>query len=355
MPSFLEFFSQDLAIDLGTANTLIFERSRGEIILNEPSVVAVFVPSRYDQHRNSNLSDTIIAVGSEAKNMLGRTPANIEAIRPLRDGVIADFSYTEVMLKHFIGKVQSRRLLTRPRIIVSVPCESTQVEQRAIRESCLAAGARSVYLLEEPMAVAIGMNLPVSDPVGTMVVDIGGGTTEIGIISMGGLVWRGTLRCAGDLFDQRITNYIQDTFNLQIGIPTAEKIKKQIGTVWKDSQELMQEIRGRDHRGMMQKHTLRSSQIYEALDDPIDEIIKGVRLALDKAPPELTVDILERGILLAGGGALLRDIDKRFNDELGIPTIIAEDPLTCVARGCGRALEQTELLKNIVTQQYRIS
>ena len=205
------------------------------------------------------------------------------------------------------------------------------------------------------MAVAIGMNLPVSDPVGTMVVDIGGGTTEIGIISMGGLVWRGTLRCAGDLFDQRITNYIQDTFNLQIGIPTAEKIKKQIGTVWKESQELMQDIRGRDHRGMMQKHTLRSSQIYEALDDAIDEIIKGVRLALDKAPPELTVDILERGILLAGGGALLRDIDKRFNDELGIPTIIAEDPLTCVARGCGRALEQTELLKNIVTQQYRIS
>ncbi len=348
MAPLFDFFSQDLAIDLGTANTLIFDRSLGEIILNEPSVVAVIVPSRYDHHRNINISDTIIAVGSDAKQMLGRTPHNIEAIRPLRDGVIADFSYTEVMLKHFIGKVQSRRFFTRPRMIVSVPCESTQVEQRAIRESCLAAGAKAVYLLEEPMAVAIGMNLPVAEPVGTMVVDIGGGTTEIGIISLGGLVCRSTLRCAGDLFDQRIVNYVQQKFNLQIGIPTAEKIKKQIGTAWENSPVLLQEIRGRDHRGMMQKYVLESSQVFQALDDSLDEIIKGARLALEKAPPELTVDILERGILLAGGGALLRDIDKRFNEELGIPTIIAEDPLTCVARGCGKALEQTELLQRVI-------
>ncbi len=352
MAPFFDYFSQDLAIDLGTANTLIYDRNLGEIILNEPSVVAVFVPSRYEQHRNASLSDTIIAVGSDAKQMLGRTPANIEAIRPLRDGVIADFSYTEVMLKHFIGKVQSRRFLIRPRTIVSVPCESTQVEQRAIRESCLAAGAKAVYLLEEPMAVAIGMNLPVAEPVGTMVVDIGGGTTEIGIISLGGLVWRSTLRCAGDLFDQRIADYVQQQFNLQIGIPTAERIKKQIGTAWENSAELKQEIRGRDHRGMMQKYELLSSEIFRALDDALDEIIKGVRLALEKAPPELTVDILERGILLAGGGALLRDIDKRFNEELGIPAIIAEDPLTCVARGCGKALEQTELLQKVVANQY---
>ncbi len=349
MPGFFDFFSQDLAIDLGTANTLIFDRSRGEIILNEPSVVAVYVPNRYDQHRSMNLSDTIIAVGNDAKQMLGRTPANIEAIRPLRDGVIADFSYTEVMLKHFIGKVQSRRFFTRPRTVVSVPCESTQVEQRAIRESCLAAGSKAVYLLEEPMAVAIGMNLPVAEPVGTMVVDIGGGTTEIGIISLGGLVCRSTLRVAGDLFDQRIVDYVQQKFNLQIGIPTAEKIKKEIGTAWKNAPVLLQEIRGRDHRGMLQKYVLESSQVFQALDDSLDEIIKSVRLALEKAPPELTVDILDRGILLAGGGALLRDIDKRFNEELGIPTIIAEDPLTCVARGCGKALEQTELLQKIFT------
>ncbi len=345
---FLNFFLQDLAIDLGTANTLIFERTEGAIILNEPSVVAVYVPNRYDQQRNLHPADAIVAVGNEAKQMLGRTPAHIEAIRPLRDGVIADFTYTEIMLKHFIRSVQSRRFYTRPRIIVSVPCESTQVEQRAIRETCLAAGAKAVYLLEEPMAVAIGMNLPVAEPVGTMVVDIGGGTTEIGIISLGGLVVKSTLRFAGDTFDQRIADYISRKFNLQIGVPTAEKIKKQIGTAWKNSPKLLQEIRGRDLQGNTQKYVLDSTQIYDALEDSLNEIIDGVRITLERSPPELTVDILERGIILAGGGALLRDIDKRFSEALKIPTIIAVDPLTCVARGCGRALEQTELLQKVV-------
>ncbi len=348
--SFLNRMSQDLAIDLGTANTLIYDRRKGKIILNEPSVVAVYVPDYHDQQRYKNLSESILAVGADAKQMLGRTPANIKAIRPLKDGVIADFTVTEIMLKHFIGKVQPRRLFMRPRTVISVPCESTQVERRAIRESCLSAGAREVYLMEEPMAVAIGMNLPVADPVGTMVVDIGGGTTEIGVISLGGLVWSSTLRCAGDLFDQKICDYVEQAYSMQIGLPTSEKIKHLIGTAWKDSDDIQMEIRGRDYRGASRRYTLRSSEIYDVLKDSLGEIINGVRQALEKSPPELSVDILERGILLAGGGALLRDIDKRFNEELKIPTIIAEDPLTCVARGCGRALEVTELLNKVVSR-----
>ncbi len=348
MMQFFNYFSQDLAIDLGTANTLIFERSSGQIILDEPSVVAVHIPNYHGQSYK-NLSDSVLAVGVDAKPMLGRTPANIQAIRPMKDGVIADFTVTEIMLKHFIGKVQSRRLFLRPRVVISVPCGSTQVERRAIRESCLGAGAREVYLMEEPMAVAVGMNLPVSDPVGSMVVDIGGGTTEIGVISLGGMVWSNTLRCAGDLFDQKIRSYVEDQYGLQIGLPTAEKIKHLIGTAWKGSEETQMEVRGRDYRGAMRRHVLRSSEIYEVLKDALSEIITGVRQAIEKSPPELTVDVLDRGILLAGGGALLRDIDKRFNDELKIPVIIAEDPLTCVARGCGRALEQADILKMVVS------
>ena len=345
MLRFFDFISHDIAIDLGTANTLIYERGRGDIILNEPSVVAIYVPNQYGQQREKNLNDSVVAVGAEAKEMLGRTPSNIRAIRPLRDGVIADFTITEIMLKHFISKAHSRRLFMRPRTVISVPCESTQVERRAIRESCLSAGSREVYLMEEPMAVAIGMNLPVAEPVGTMVVDIGGGTTEIGVISLGGLVWSRTLRCAGDLFDVKIRSYVQDRYGLQVGIPTSERIKKLIGTAWSGSKEKLLEIRGRDHRGSMRRHTLTSTEIYEVLRDSIDEIIDGVRNALENSPPELTVDIVERGILIAGGGALLRDIDKRFTEELGIPAIIAEDPLTCVARGCGRALEHTDILR----------
>jgi rod shape-determining protein MreB len=351
MRRILNYFSQDLAIDLGTANTLIYDRIRGEIILNEPSVVAVYVPEFHGQQRYKSLADSILAVGTDAKNMLGKTPANIQAIRPLRDGVIADFSVTEMMLRHFIGKVQSRRLFIRPRTVISVPCGSTPVERRAIRESCLSAGAREVYLMDEPMAVAVGMNLPVSEPVGSMVVDIGGGTTEIGVISLGGLVYSSTLRCAGDLFDLKIKNYVEDKYGLQIGMPTSEKIKQLIGTAWRGSEETMMEIRGRDYKGAMQKHVLRSSEIYEVLQGSLGEIINAVRQALERSPPELSGDIFERGILLAGGGALLRDIDKRFNEELKIPTIIAEEPLTCVARGCGRALEHAELLHKVVSAQ----
>ena len=351
MRRFSNYFTQDLAIDLGTANTLIYDRNSRTIILNEPSVVAVHVADYYGRHRRKSLADSVVAVGHEAKQMLGRTPANIQAIRPMRDGVIADFSVTEIMLKHFIGKVQSRRLFMRPRTVISVPCQSTQVERRAIRESCFSAGAKEVYLLEEPMAVAIGMNLPVSEPVGSMVVDIGGGTTEIGVISLGGLVCSTTIRYAGDLFDSKIRNYVEDQHGIQIGLPTAERIKQLVGTAWSKSKEEMMEVRGRDYRGSMRKNVLYSTEIYDVLHDSLVEIISAVRAALEAAPPELSVDVLERGILLAGGGALLRDIDKRMNEELKIPIIIAEDPLTCVARGCGKALEQVELLNSVVSTQ----
>ncbi len=349
MAKFLDYFTQDLAIDLGTANTLIYDRASKVIILDEPSVVAVHVPDYHGRQRSKRLADSVVAVGKEAKQMLGRTPANIQAIRPMRDGVIADFSVTEIMLKHFIGKVQSRRLFMRPRTVISVPCQSTQVERRAIRESCLGAGAREVFLLEEPMAVAIGMNLPISEPVGSMVVDIGGGTTEIGVISLNGLVCSDTLRYAGDLFDMRIKQYVEESFDIQIGLPTAERIKQLIGTAWGKSGETMMEVRGRDHRGTMRKNLIYGAEICEVLNDSITEIINAVRTVLERSPPELSVDISEHGILLAGGGALLRDIDKRFNEELKIPTIIAEDPLSCVARGCGKALESVDLLRKVAS------
>lgn len=340
--------SQDLAIDLGTANTLIFEKNSKQIILNEPSVVAVHVPE-YDGKGYKNPVDSVLAVGTDAKSMLGRTPANIQAIRPMKDGVIADFTVTEIMLKRFIGKVQTRRFFLRPRVVISVPCGSTQVERRAIRESCLGAGAREVYLMEEPMAVAVGMNLPVAEPVGTMVVDIGGGTTEIGIISLGGLVWSNTLRVAGDVFDLKIKAYLRDQYGLEVGMPTAERIKHLIGTAWSRSDETQMDVRGRSYKGVTRKHVLRSSEIYEVLKSAMQEIVTGVVQALESSPPELNVDISDRGILLAGGGALLRDIDKRLNEELDIPVIIAEDPLTCVARGCGKVLEHTDLLQKIVS------
>ena len=339
--------SQDLAIDLGTANTLIYKKGSAEIILDEPSVVAIHRPLYHKKRRNQSLADSIVAVGHDAKQMLGRTPANIEAIRPLKDGVIADFEVTEIMLKHFIGKVQPRRLFMRPRIVVGVPCESTQVERRAIRDASLSAGAREVYLVDEPMAVAIGMNLPVEQPIGSMVVDIGGGTTEIGLISMSGLVWSSTLRSAGDLFDSKIRDYIENAFEIEIGLSTAERIKKMIGTAWINTEERTMNIKGCNRRGDMRSITIRSSEVYYVLTDSISEIINGVQHALNQSPPELAVDVLERGILLAGGGALLRDIDKRFNADLNIPAIIAEEPLTCVARGCGRALD----LSNSLLQQ----
>lgn len=344
---FQKLSAQDLAIDLGTANTLIYKKGNSEIILDEPSVVAIHRPLFHQRRSNQNLADSIVAVGRDAKQMLGRTPADIEAIRPLKDGVIADFEVTEIMLKHFIGKVQPRRMFMRPRIVISVPCKSTQVERRAIRDASLSAGAREVYLVDEPMAVAIGMNLPVEQPIGSMVVDIGGGTTEIGLISMSGLVWSSTLRSAGDLFDNKIKNYIENAYEIEIGLSTAEKIKTNIGTAWVDTEERSMNVKGCNRRGYMRSITIRSSEVYYVLTDSIGEIINGVQHALNESPPELAVDVLERGILLAGGGALLRDIDKRFNADLNIPAVIAEEPLTCVARGCGKALDLTNLLHQL--------
>lgn len=346
----LEYFADDLAVDLGTANTLIYVKGQG-IILDEPSVIAIH-QSRVFGGRQKGLDDSVLAVGSEAKQMLGKTPANIRAIRPMKDGVIADFAVTEIMLKHFISKAQSRRLFLRPRIVISVPCQSTPVERRAIEESAKNAGAREVYLIDEPMAVAIGMNLPVAEPTGSMVVDIGGGTTEIGVISLGGLVWSGTERIAGDLFDQQIGYYVEQHHGILIGQPTAEKIKHLIGTAWSGSKVMEMEIRGRNFQGSAAKKVITSTEIYQVLTDPLDKIIQAVKKALTNSPPELSSDIWERGILLAGGGALLRDIDRRFTEDLRIPTIIAEDPLTCVARGCGRALEQSHLLNKIHASSY---
>lgn len=332
------FLSNDLAIDLGTANTLIYVKNKG-IILNEPSVVAI-KSTFHSQSRKS-----VLAVGKEAKRMLGRTPGSIQAIRPMKSGVIADFNVTEDMLKYFIRKVQENRLFSSPRIIICVPCGSTQVERRAIRESAISAGAREVYLIEEPMAVAIGVNLPVAEPTGSMVVDIGGGTTEVGILSLGGMVHSTSLRIAGDAFDEAIMSYIRRRYGTLIGEATAERIKQTIAPAWSESEPMEMEIKGRDiSEGMSRTLNISSEEIYEALSDPLDQIIYGVRRALEKAPPELSADLGERGMVLAGGGALLRDMDRRLMEGTGLPVVIADDPTTCVVRGCGRALEEMETL-----------
>ncbi len=344
----LDYFTEDIAIDLGTANTLIYLKDRG-IVLDQPSVVAV-QDARFGG-RYKNVDATVLAVGTEAREMLGRTPTSIRAIRPLKDGVIADFTVTELMLKHFIKEVRSRKLFVRPRIVISVPCQSTQVERRAIREAAMSAGAREVFLIEEPLAVAIGLNLPVAEPTGTMVVDIGGGTTEVGVISLGGLVWSATERVAGDLFNDEIRQHIAERYDILVGEQTAERVKHLIGSAWEGSKVLEMEIRGRDHRGAVCKRVITSAEIFRVLSNSITKIIQVVQRAMENSPPELTSDIWERGILLAGGGALLRDIDRRFVDDLGIPTIIAEDPLSCVARGCGRALEQAHLLEQVFARE----
>ncbi len=344
----LDYFTEDIAIDLGTANTLIYLKDRG-IVLDQPSVVAV-QDARFGG-RYKSVDATVLAVGTEAREMLGRTPTSIRAIRPLKDGVIADFTVTELMLKHFIKEVRSRKLFVRPRIVISVPCQSTQVERRAIREAAMSTGAREVFLIEEPLAVAIGLNLPVAEPTGTMVVDIGGGTTEVGVISLGGLVWSATERVAGDLFNDEIRQHIAERYDILVGEQTAERVKHLIGSAWEGSKVLEMEIRGRDHRGAVCKRVITSAEIFRVLSNSITKIIQAVQRAMENSPPELTSDIWERGILLAGGGALLRDIDRRFVDDLGIPTIIAEDPLSCVARGCGRALEQVHLLEQVFARE----
>lgn len=335
------FFSNDLAIDLGTANTLIYVRNKG-IILNEPSVVAIKSPTV------GGTGKSVLAVGQDAKLMLGRTPGSIQAIRPMKDGVIADFNVTEDMLKYFIRKAQENKFFSSPRIIICVPCGSTQVERRAIRESATSAGAREVYLIEEPMAVAIGANLPVAEPTGSMVVDIGGGTTEVGILSLGGMVYSNSLRIAGDSFDEAIINYVRRRHGVLIGEATAERVKQSIATAWSESEHKEMEIKGRDiSEGMSRSLVITSEEIYEATSDSLEQIIQAIRQALEKTPPELSADIGEKGMVVAGGGALLRDMDRRLMQDTGLPVVLAEEPLTCVVRGCGRALEEMDAIGDV--------
>ena len=324
-------FSTDMSIDLGTANTLIYVRDRG-IILDEPSVVAI---------RMHNGQKSIEAVGKEAKRMLGRTPGNIQAIRPLKDGVIADFQVTEKMLQHFIAKVHETKFIRpSPRVLVCVPCTSTQVERRAIRESALSAGAREVRLIEEPMAAAIGAGLQVEEASGCMVVDIGGGTTEIAIISLNGVVYRDSIRVGGDRFDEAIVSYVRRKYGSLIGDSTAERIKQEIGCGYKSDELKEIDVRGRHlAEGVPRSFTLTNDEILAALEEPLDAMMRSIKLALEQSPPELAADIAESGIVLTGGGALLTDLDKRISNETGLPVFIAEDPLTCVARGGGKALE----------------
>ena len=338
------YFNDDLAIDLGTANTLIYVRSKG-IVLDEPSVVAI------RQEGGPNGKKVIQEVGLAAKQMLGRTPGNITAIRPMKDGVIADFTGTEQMLKHFIKKVHDSRFFKpSPRIIICVPCGSTQVERRAIRESAIGAGASRVYLIEEPMAAAIGADLPVGEATGSMVVDIGGGTTEVGVISLGGLVYKGSVRVGGDKFDEAIINYIRRNYGMLIGETTAEQIKKEIGSAFPGSEVREKEVKGRNlAEGIPRSFTISSNEILEALTDPLNSIVSAVKSALEQTPPELAADIAEKGMVLTGGGALLRDIDRLLMEETGLPVIIAEDPLTCVVRGSGKALEKIDRLVGIFT------
>ncbi len=330
-------FSNDVSIDLGTANTLIYVRGQG-IVLNEPSVVAI------RQERGPGGPKSIAAVGAEAKRMLGRTPGNIVAIRPMRDGVIADFTVTEKMLQHFIRKVhESRFFRPSPRVLICVPCGSTQVEQRAIRESAAGAGAREVFLIEEPMAAAIGAGMPINEASGSMVLDIGGGTTEVAVISLSGIVYSASVRIGGDRFDEAIISYVRRNYGSLIGESTAERIKHEIGNAYPGNEVREMEIRGRNlAEGVPRSFTLTSNEILEALQEPLSGIVSAVKTALEQTPPELAADIAERGMVLTGGGALLRDLDRLLMEETGLPVIIAEDPLTCVARGGGRALEMID-------------
>ncbi|MCV2402905.1 rod shape-determining protein [Marinomonas sp. C2222] len=327
-------FSNDLSIDLGTANTLIYVRGRG-IVLDEPSVVAI---------RHNGNQKVLASVGADAKRMLGRTPGNITAIRPMKDGVIADFHVTEKMLQDFIKKVHENSFFKpSPRVLVCVPCKSTQVERRAIKESALGAGARQVYIIEEPMAAAIGAGLPVAEASGSMVIDIGGGTTEIAIISLNGIVTSESIRVGGDRFDEAIITYVRRQYGSLIGDATAERIKQEIAMAYHTGDELQIDVRGRNlAEGIPRSFTLSSSEILEALQEPLAQIVQGIKAVLEQSPPELAADIGETGLMLTGGGALLREIDRLISEETGLPVIVAEDPLTCVARGGGMALEMID-------------
>ncbi|MCQ9325382.1 MULTISPECIES: rod shape-determining protein [Neisseria] len=334
------YFSNDLAIDLGTANTLIYIRNKG-IVLDEPSVVAM-------QNDAAHGKSAILAVGTEAKKMLGRTPGSIQAIRPMKDGVIADFNVTEKMLKQFIKKVNNSRFAAAPRIVICVPCGSTQVERKAIRDSALAAGASSVNLIEEPMAAAIGAGLPIEEPTGCMVVDIGGGTTEVGVISLSGVVYSHSIRVGGDAFDESIINYVRRNYGMLIGEATAEEIKTKIGSAFPGMEVNEIEVKGRNlAEGIPRAFTISSNEVLEALTEPLNQIVQSVKNALEQTPPELGADIAERGLVLTGGGALLKGLDRLLAEETGLPVMIAEDPLTCVARGSGKALDMIGKLNSI--------
>ncbi len=335
------FFSNDMSIDLGTANTIVLVKGKG-IVINEPSVVAV-MKNKYGKQK-------ILAVGHEAKEMVGKTPGNIEAIRPMKDGVIADFDITEKMIRYFIEKSHDRKSFLRPRIIICVPYGLTQVERKAVKESAMSAGAREVFLIEEPMAAAIGAGLPVRDPKGNLVVDIGGGTTEIGVVSLGGLVISKSIRVAGDKIDAAIVDYVKKKYNLLIGERTGEQIKIQIGTAIPLEKELTMSVKGRDQvSGLLHKIELTSEDAREAMAEPLKEIAAALKAILEIMPPDLAGDIVENGIVLTGGGALIRGLDKYLSDIVKLPVYVAEEPLLAVAKGTGKALEEIKLLQQIAT------
>ena len=330
------WFSNDLAIDLGTATTLVYVHGKG-IVLNEPSVVAV-----------EKKTEKVLAVGADAKKMLGRTPGNIVAVRPMKEGVIADFEMAEQMLKRFIQKAHNRSAFVRPRIIIGVPSRITQVEQRAVRDSAELAGAREVYLIEEPVAAAIGAGLPITEPSGNMIVDIGGGTSDVAVISLGGIVYSRSVRIAGDKMDEAIIQHIKRKYNLLIGERTAELIKMGIGTAYPTEEELTMDIKGRDLvAGVPRTLTVTSTEIREALSEPINGIVEAVKVTLERTPPELAGDIADRGIVLAGGGALLKNLDVLLREETGLPVFLAEDPLSSVVIGAGKALEELDILRQV--------
>ncbi len=334
--SLFSLFSSDLAIDLGTANTLVYAKGKG-IVVNEPSIVAL----------NKNTGE-VEAVGKEAKEMLGRTPGNIVAIRPMKDGVIADFEVTEKMIKYFIEKAHGRRFLVKPRIVISVPSEITQVEKRAVKDSALRAGATEVYLIEQAMAAAIGAGLPITDPTGNMIVDIGGGTTEVAVISLAGIVYSQSVRVGGDKMDDAIQAYLKRKYNLAIGEQTAERIKMEVGNAYPLEQQKTTEVKGRDLvAGIPKTVVVNSDEIREALGEPINAIVEAVLVALEKTPPELVADIVDKGIVLTGGGALLMNLDVLLREETGLPVMVCDDPISAVVLGSGKTLDHMELLKEV--------
>jgi rod shape-determining protein MreB len=336
LSSFLRYFSNDLAIDLGTANTLVFARNKG-IVVREPSVVVI-----------NKLTNRIEAVGAEAKEMLGRTPGNIESIRPMKDGVIADFEVTAKMLEYFIKKAHGRKMYVHPRIVIGVPSEITQVEKRAVRDSAMRAGASEVFLVEQAMMAAIGAGLPITEPSGNMIVDIGGGTTDVAVISLAGTVYSRSVRIAGNEMDEAVINYLKRKYNLLIGERTAEAIKWEIGSAFPLKDELKMEIKGRDLvEGVPKTLVISDEEIREALAEPVTTIVEAVRMALERTPPELSADIMDKGIVLSGGGALLRNLDQRLRHETGLPVVLAEDPLASVVLGTGKVLEDIDLLRKV--------